>query len=150
MKILVLNGPNLQLLGKREPSVYGSKTLLDLEDSLISVARKLDVELSFSQSNHEGDLVDLIGASKDEFAGIIINPAAYTHTSIAIGDAISAVGLPTIEVHISNVHAREEFRKHSLIAPVCLGQVCGLGLYGYEAALLAMVNYLTTTSNEKE
>jgi 3-dehydroquinate dehydratase-2 len=146
MKILIINGPNLQLLGKREPGIYGCKTLHDLEGVMISLANNLGVELSFRQSNHEGDLVDIIGNSGGEYAGIIINPAAYTHTSIAIRDAISGIGLPTIEVHISNVHAREEFRKHSVIAPVCLGQICGLGLYGYEAALLAMVNYL---NNEK-
>jgi len=147
MNILVLNGPNLQLLGSREPSVYGSQTLQDVQASMEKLAVKLGVEISFNQTNHEGELVDLIGKAPQNFQGIIINPAAYTHTSIAIRDAISGVGLPAIELHISNVHAREEFRHKSLIAPVCLGQICGLGTYGYEVALLAMVNYLTKTSN---
>ena len=127
MNILVLNGPNLQLLGSREPGVYGSKTLKDVETSMQELAAKLGVEISFNQTNHEGTLVDHIGDAPQKYAGIIINPAAYTHTSIAIRDAISGAGLPAIELHISNVHAREEFRHKSLIAPVCLGQICGLG-----------------------
>lgn len=147
MNVLVLNGPNLQLLGTREPGVYGNKTLKDIEVSMQALASKLGVEISFNQTNHEGELVDLIGKAPNHFAGIIINPAAYTHTSIAIRDAISGAGLPAIELHISNVHAREDFRHKSFIAPVCLGQICGLGTYGYEVALSAMVNYLTTTSN---
>ena len=147
MNILVLNGPNLQLLGTREPGVYGCKTLQDIQVSMEALALKLGVAISFKQTNHEGELIDLIGNAPQNFAGIIINPAAYTHTSIAIRDAISGAALPAIELHISNVHAREEFRHKSLIAPVCLGQICGLGTYGYEVALLAMVNYLTTTSN---
>lgn len=147
MNILVLNGPNLQLLGSREPGVYGNKTLKDVQVSLEALATKLGVKISFHQTNHEGELVDLIGNAPKKYAGIIINPAAYTHTSIAIRDAISGTALPAIELHISNVHAREEFRHRSFIAPVCLGQICGLGTYGYEVALSAMVNYLTTTSN---
>ncbi len=142
LKILVLNGPNLQLLGKREPGIYGSETLADVKVAMAKVAAGLDVEFDFHQSNYEGELVDSIGNAPSRYAGIIINPAAYTHTSVAIRDAISGVGLPAIEIHISNVHAREEFRHKSLIAPVCIGQICGLGTYGYEVALMAIVKYL--------
>ncbi len=142
LKILVLNGPNLQLLGKREPGIYGVETLADVKASMHTVATELNVDMDFHQSNYEGELIDSIGNAPLKYAGIIINPAAYTHTSVAIRDAISGVGLPTIELHISNVHAREEFRHKSLIAPVCLGQICGLGTYGYEVALMAIVKYL--------
>ncbi|MGL4854770.1 MAG: type II 3-dehydroquinate dehydratase [Lentisphaeria bacterium] len=142
MRIMVLNGPNLQLLGRREPGVYGNKTLEDIKLSLEVLAKNHAVELDFYQSNHEGFLVDLIGESMGECDGIIINPAAYTHTSVALRDALSAVKVPTIEVHISNVHAREDFRKHSYIAPICLGQISGLGVYGYELAFLALVKHI--------
>ncbi len=140
MKTLIINGPNLQLLGKRDPQQYGCKTLQDLEKEVADTAKLLSVEISFYQSNHEGDIVDKIGETfSNDIDAIIINPGAYTHTSIAIRDAIEAVGIPTIEVHISNIHAREEFRHKSLIAPVCKGQIAGLGIEGYKLALQALV-----------
>ena len=143
MKILILNGPNLQLLGLRKPEVYGKLTLATIEARLRELAKELGVETEFLQSNHEGALVDAIGSSLEKgFDGIVINPAAYTHTSVAIRDAIEAVKLPAIEVHLSNVHAREEFRHRSLSAPVCLGQISGLGADGYEMALRALVLHI--------
>ena len=142
-KILILNGPNLQLLGTRKREVYGSTTLEEIRRNLENIAASLDVELDFYQSNHEGDLVDRIGnAKKDGIDGIVINPAAYTHTSIAIRDAIEAVSIPAIEIHLSNIHAREEFRHRSMTAPVCIGQIAGLGPDGYEWALRAMAKHL--------
>ena len=143
MRILVLNGPNLNLLGTREPGVYGSATLGDVEQRLADVASELSVDIECRQSNHEGDLVDWIGSSRGTFDGVVINPAAYTHTSVALRDALAATGIPAVEVHISNVHAREHFRRRSLTAPVCLGQVCGLGVAGYEWALRALVHHLS-------
>jgi len=140
--ILVLNGPNLQLLGTRKPAIYGSQTLADVEGRLRVLAGELGVAVECLQSNHEGDLVDWIGTAREHFSGIVINPGAYTHTSVAIRDAVEAVGLPAIEIHISNIHAREEFRHRSLIAPVCLGQICGMGTVGYELALRAIVTHL--------
>ena len=147
MRILIANGPNLQLLGSRETTVYGQQTLTDIQARLTAVASELDVEIDVRQSNHEGDLVDWIGASRGCYAGLVINPAAYTHTSVAIRDAIAAVQVPTIEVHLSNVYARESFRHHSLIAPVCLGQIAGLGPAGYEWALRALHRHLQSTSH---
>ncbi|MCA9837964.1 MAG: type II 3-dehydroquinate dehydratase [Trueperaceae bacterium] len=135
--ILLLNGPNLNLLGTREPQIYGSTTLKDLEDACQNWARALELKLECKQSNHEGQLIDWIHQAREEkIKGIIINPGGYTHTSVALRDAIAGVGIPTIEVHISNVHARESFRHHSYIAPVCLGSIVGLGIEGYHAALL--------------
>ena len=143
MKISVLNGPNLQLLGSRKVEIYGHVTLETIEKRLREVARELGVEMSFMQSNHEGVLVDAIAASKAEgCSGIVINPAAYTHYSVAIRDAIEAVKLPAIEVHLSNIHAREGFRHDSVTAPVCIGQIAGLGADGYEWALRALVRYI--------
>ena len=142
MRILVLNGPNLQLLGRREPAVYGRTTLADIRARLEQVAAELGVELDFRQSNHEGVLVDWIGEAPGRVDGLVINPAAYTHTSIALRDALAATGLPAIEVHLSNVHAREEFRHHSWTAPVCLGQIAGLGAEGYEWAVRALHRHL--------
>ena len=142
MEILIINGPNLQLLGSREKNVYGSETLDDIQRNMESVAQSLKLVISFRQSNSEGQIVDWIGSAKDNFSGIIINPAAYTHTSIAIRDALVAVQLPAIEVHLSNIYVREEFRHHSFIAPVCLGQISGLGGSGYEWALRALDKYL--------
>ncbi len=143
MKIAVLNGPNLQLLGSRKVEVYGRVTLETIEENLRETARELKVETTFFQSNHEGDLVDAVARAKAEgCAGIIINPAAYTHTSVAIRDAIEAVMLPAIEIHLSNIHAREGFRHDSLTAPVCIGQIAGLGADGYEWALRALVRYI--------
>jgi len=134
-KILIINGPNLNLLGKREPEIYGRLTLADIENEIKKLATELKVEVSFFRSNHEGEIVDAIGKSKDNCDGIIINPAAYTHTSVAIRDALAAVDVPAIEVHISNVYSREEFRHNSFIAPVCIGQIAGLGIDGYLFAL---------------
>jgi len=149
MKILVLNGPNLQLLGTREPGIYGRETLADIESRLRGpVADGLGVRVECRQSNHEGELVDWIGSSGGEFDGLVINPGAYTHTSVAVRDAISATGLPAIEVHLSNIHQREEFRHHSYTAPVCLGQICGLGPLGYELALQALVRYVHTRNGK--
>ena len=142
-KILVLNGPNLQLLGTRKREVYGSITLEEIRQNLDNIASELGVELDFYQSNHEGDLVDRIGNAKTEGVdGIVINPAAYTHTSIAIRDAIEGVSIPAVEIHLSNIHAREEFRHKSMTAPVCIGQIAGLGPDGYEWALRALVRYI--------
>ena len=145
MKILILNGPNLQLLGKREIDVYGETSLKELEDSLIKKSSALTdkLELVFFQSNHEGKILDKIASSFIEnYDGIIINPAAYTHTSIAIYDALKAVQIPAIEVHISNIYKREEFRKHSVIAAACIGQIIGLGFDGYWLALQALVKII--------
>lgn len=142
MKILVVNGPNLNLLGTREPEVYGTLTLEKINEELLKYAKELGVEIEFFQSNVEGEIVNAIQAARGNCAGIVINPAAYTHTSVAIRDAISAVALPAVEIHISNVYAREEFRKHSLIAPVCVGQISGLGLDSYKLAMLALFQFL--------
>jgi 3-dehydroquinate dehydratase-2 len=139
MKILFLNGPNLNLLGQREPATYGRDTLADIEAQVRARADQLKVAIGFRQSNLEGELVGWIQDAKGKFDVIVINAAAYTHTSIALRDAISAVNVPTIEIHLSNVHAREEFRHKSLIAAVCRGQICGFGpksyLLGLEAAI---------------
>jgi len=142
MKILVINGPNLNLLGTREPEVYGKLTLEDINKSLEDYSKDLNVEIEFYQSNIEGEIVNKIQWAKENCAGIVINPAAYTHTSVAIRDAISAISLPTVEVHISNIHNREEFRKNSFIAPVCIGQLSGFGLNSYKLGLKALVDYL--------
>ncbi len=137
MNILFLNGPNLNLLGQRQPEIYGRTTLADIESRLRSMAAKAGVSLEFRQSNHEGQLVDWIQEARGKFAVIVINAAAYTHTSVAIRDAIAAVGIPTIEIHLSNIHAREEFRHRSLIAAVCRGQIAGFGESSYYLALQA-------------
>lgn len=142
LKILVLHGPNLNLLGKREPGIYGLKTLPDIDALLREVADTLGVEVSIQQSNHEGVLVDLIQGAFTVFDGLLINPAAYTHTSVAIRDAIAAVGLPTVEVHLSNIHQREAFRHHSYIAPVAIGQISGFGAESYRLGLQAIVAHL--------
>ncbi|HEY2081830.1 MAG TPA: type II 3-dehydroquinate dehydratase [Verrucomicrobiae bacterium] len=139
MKILFLNGPNLNLLGQREPEVYGRTTLKDIETKVRDRAAKLGAEIDFRQSNLEGELVAWIQQSKGNFDVIVLNAAAYTHTSIALRDAISAVGVPTIEIHLSNIHAREEFRHKSLIAPVCKGQISGFGANSYILAVEASV-----------
>ncbi len=132
-KILVIHGPNLNLLGKREPEVYGKVTLPEINQGLEKLAKQRQIELEIIQTNHEGEIVDEIG--KTEAKAIIINPGAFTHTSIAIADAIAARNIPTIEVHISNIYKREEFRHKSLIAPVCLGQISGFGAKSYSLAL---------------
>jgi 3-dehydroquinate dehydratase-2 len=140
MKILFLNGPNLNLLGQREPEVYGRTTLADIEAKVRERAAQLKAGIDFRQSNLEGELVDWIQQAKEKFDVIVINAAAYTHTSIALRDAIVAVGVPTIEIHLSNIHAREEFRHKSLIAPVCWGQITGFGQKSYILALEAAVD----------
>lgn len=134
-RVLVLNGPNLNLLGTREPGIYGTATLADVEALCRDRAAAHGLEADFLQSNHEGVLVDAIQAARDTAAGIVINAGAYTHTSVAIADAISAVGLPVIEVHLSNVHAREEFRHHSFISPVAAAIIIGAGINGYGYAI---------------
>ncbi|MBD1378809.1 type II 3-dehydroquinate dehydratase [Metabacillus arenae] len=137
---LVINGPNLNRLGLREPGVYGSKTLVDLEQDLFSLAEEYGFDMTCFQSNHEGDLIDSIHEAEDQYDGIVINPGAFTHYSYALRDAIASIALPVIEVHISNVHAREDFRHHSVTAPVTEGQIVGLGFFGYQLALLALLD----------
>ena len=141
--ILVLNGPNLNLLGTRQPEVYGSTTLADVEAMCADKAKALGIEIDFRQSNHEGTLVDWIHEAKGRHDGILINAGAYTHTSIALHDAIASVELPVAEVHISNIHKREEFRHLSYISKVSLGMICGFGTYGYLMGLDALVNHLS-------
>jgi 3-dehydroquinate dehydratase-2 len=138
-KILILNGPNLNLLGTRQPDIYGRLTLAQIERRVRALAKELAVEIDFRQSNNEGDLVTWIQQAAGKFAAIVINPAAYTHTSLAMRDAISAVGVPTIEIHISNIHKREQFRHHSFIAEVAVGQIAGFGLDSYLLGLRAAV-----------
>ncbi|HBM40334.1 MAG TPA: type II 3-dehydroquinate dehydratase [Sulfitobacter sp.] len=140
--ILILNGPNLNLLGTRQPEVYGKTTLADVEALCREKAKMLGFDVAFEQSNHEGALIDLIHAAKGKHAGIVLNAGAYTHTSIALMDAIASVELPVVEVHLSNIHAREEFRHRSYIAPVALGQICGFGAQGYLMALDALKAHL--------
>jgi 3-dehydroquinate dehydratase-2 len=145
MKLLFLNGPNLNLLGQREPEVYGRATLAEVEAKVRERAAVLKSEVDFRQSNSEGELVAWIQQAKGRFEVIVLNAAAYTHTSIALRDAISATGVPTIEIHLSNVHAREEFRHKSLIAPVCKGLICGFGVNSYILAVEAAVNVAETS-----
>ena len=141
-KILVLNGPNLNLLGKRQPEIYGKATLAEIEQKVRALAQELRVEVDFRQSNSEGELVTWIQQAVGKFGAILINPAAYTHTSLAMRDAISAVGIPVIEIHLSNIHKREPFRHHSFIAEVAVGQISGFGLQSYLLGLKAAVEYL--------
>ena len=145
--VFILNGPNLNLLGTREPGVYGATSLADIERDCVAAGKKLGLAVDFRQSNHEGTLVDWIQEAMQAARGIVINPGAYTHTSVAIHDAIRAVGLPVIEVHISNIFAREGFRHHSYVSPVAAGTICGLGPQGYVLALEAM--QALTASNKK-
>ena len=137
MKILVIHGPNLQLLGARPPVIYGTADLAAINAALKRLALKRGAILTIVQSNHEGEIVELIGKTKGRYEALLINPAAYTHTSVAIRDAIEASGLPAVEVHLSNIYAREPFRQHSVIAPVCRGQIAGFGALSYELGLEA-------------
>ena len=141
-KILVIHGPNLQLLGARVPAVYGTADLAAINRALKTLAAQRGVSLEILQSNHEGEIVERIGRSKGRYDALLINPAAYTHTSVAIRDAIEASGLPAVEVHLSNIYAREPFRQHSLIAPVCRGQVSGFGPASYQLGLEAVLGLL--------
>lgn len=140
MKILIINGPNLNLLGVREKSVYGTMYYTDICDFVASEAKKLGVEVEIVQSNIEGEIINFLHNAMGNFNGIIINPGAYTHYSYAIHDAIKAISIPTVEVHLSNIHAREEFRSKSVTAPACLGQISGFGHYGYIMGMMAHIN----------
>lgn len=142
MKIFLINGPNLNMLGTREPKKYGNITLSDIESSLSKEASNSGVELICYQSNHEGELIDIIQAAKGVYDGIIINAGGYTHTSVALRDAISSVSIPTVEVHMTNIHAREEFRHTSLLSGVCIAQVVGFKENSYKFALLGLIDYL--------
>ena len=148
MKILIINGVNMNMLGFREPEKYGSMTLKDLEKDLYAYSFKLGVDIETFQSNFEGEIVEKIQSAKDNFDGIVINAGAYTHTSVAIRDAISAVELPVVEVHMTNIYKREEFRHHSYLAPVCIGQISGFGVNSYKLGLNAIVNFIKSTTNE--
>lgn len=141
--VYVLNGPNLNLLGSRETAVYGSLTLGDIEQLCLAAAKKHGHTIEFRQTNHEGELVDWLHEAKDKAAGVVINPGAYTHTSIALQDAIRAIGIPVVEVHLSNIFAREEFRHHSYVSPVARGVLCGFGAKGYELAIDGLASALT-------
>lgn len=142
MKILIIHGPNLNLLGSREAGVYGTKTLAEINKLMKLLAKELKVEIDIKQSNHEGEIVDLIQNAK-QYASLVINPAAYTHTSVAIRDAIAAVEIPTVEIHLSNIYKREEFRHKSLISPVAYGQISGFGPESYLLGLRAAVSIAT-------
>ena len=145
MKVLLIHGPNLQLLGKRQPEIYGSQTLEDINSHLREIASQQGVELKTFQSNHEGAIVSEIGENVDWADGILINPAAYTHTSVAIQDALSAVNIPAIEIHLSNIYAREAFRRHSYVSPAAIGVISGFGAYSYDLALEAIIQMLQQT-----
>jgi len=147
-RILVLNGPNLNLTGLREPSIYGSATLQDINDLLTDAASELHVTLDFSQSNHEGCLIDRLHEAVGHYDGVILNAGALTHYSYALRDAIAAIHIPTVEVHMSNIQAREEFRHTSVIAPVCLGSIAGFGSFSYHLAMAALLENLKTFEKE--
>jgi 3-dehydroquinate dehydratase II len=143
LRILVLHGPNLNLLGLREPGIYGSSTLAEIDTQLVKLGKNLNAEVDSFQSNHEGVLVDTIQASRDRYQGLVINAGGYTHTSVAIRDAISAVQIPTVEVHLSNIYKREEFRHHSYLAAISIGQISGFGADSYYLGLQAIVGHLS-------
>lgn len=138
LRVLAIHGPNLNLLGRREVHVYGRVTIRQINQELLREAKRLNIQIEIFQSNHEGEIVDSIGRARNRFQGILINPAAYTHTSVAIRDAIAASALPVVEVHLSNIYRREEFRHHSITAPVCIGQVSGFGTLSYILGLQAL------------
>lgn len=144
-RIHIINGPNLNLLGTRQPEVYGATTLSDIEALCQAKANELGAEIAFMQSNHEGAMVDAIHAASGRYDGIILNAGAYTHTSIALMDAIKSVALPVVELHLSNIHQREEFRHTSFIAKAAVGQICGFGAAGYPLAIDAIIGYLGAT-----
>ncbi len=150
MRILVLNGPNLQLLGVREPGVYGAQTLAAIMDGVVAHGKAAGVAVEWAQSNSEGELVSRIGAAAGKFDGLVFNPGAYTHTSVALRDAIQGVALPVVEVHLSNIHARENFRATSLTAAACAGQISGFGALGYNLALDALVARLRAVKTGKD
>ncbi len=145
-KILILHGPNLNLLGTREPEVYGSLTLADIEEKLQVLGRSLGVQVQSFQANSEGALIDALHEARDWAAGVVFNPGGYTHTSVALRDAVAGIGLPVVEVHLSNVHARESFRRQSYIAPVCKGSITGLGWHSYTLALTYLAETLTESA----
>jgi 3-dehydroquinate dehydratase-2 len=147
--VLVLNGPNLNLLGKREPSIYGGKSLKDIEKDCAEAGKRLGLSVDFRQTNIEGVLVDWIQEAGDKAGGIVLNPGGYTHTSVALQDAIRAVGKPVIEVHLSNIFAREPFRHHSYVSPVAAGIICGLGAFGYVLALEALKPLVAATPEKR-
>ena len=142
MKILLLHGPNLNLLGTREPEVYGSMTLNDINGKIIALGKELGAEITCLQSNHEGALIDALHDARTWASGVVFNPGGYTHTSVALRDAISAIVIPVIEVHLSNVYAREEFRHTSLVSAVCKGKVCGFGWHSYELGLRGLIDII--------
>ena len=148
MKILVINGVNMNMLGIREPEKYGSMTLKDLEKELYAYSFGLGIDLETFQSNFEGEIVEKIQNAYGNYTGIVINAGAYTHTSIAIRDAISSVNIPTVEVHMTNIYKREEFRHHSYLSDVCIGQICGFGINSYKLGLKAIVDYLNNDNKK--
>ena len=148
MKILIINGVNMNMLGIREPEKYGPTTLKDLEKDLYAYSFELGIDIETYQSNHEGEIVEKIQSAYENFDGIVINPAAYTHTSVAIRDAIAAVDIPTVEIHMTNIQAREDFRQKSLIAPVCVAQICGFGTESYKLGLKGLVELLKDNKSE--
>lgn len=147
-RVFVLNGPNLNLLGVRDPAVYGRDTLADIEARCLARAAALDLQIDFRQTNHEGQLVDWIQEARESADGIVLNAGAFTHTSVAVFDALSAAGLPVIEVHLSNIFRREDFRHHSYVSLAASGVICGLGAHGYELALEAVAHLIETEPGE--